>query len=130
MTTLKLTEKEKLAFNEISSEALSLVRDNAEGVEFVRVNLYEDALNELLEKGETENEICGVHFFTNSQSDDIDKSNQNEIGSFEQDEMDWVEGDGEWTDTERGENWLKQMEENIDEEIRNILISKREAKDA
>ena len=126
MNLKNLTATERQAFDTISSEAIGVVRDNAEGVEFVRVNLYQDALEELLEKGETEKEIVAAHFFTSFQSDDIDKENQIEIGNFEQDEMDWVEDDGTWEDTERGENWLKNMQERMDEEIYNAIINQKE----
>jgi hypothetical protein len=128
MNLKNLTAKEREIFDTISSEAISVVKDNAEGVEFVRVNLYEGALEELLTRGETEKEIVGAHFFTNFQSDDIDKENQIEIGNFEQDKMEWVEGDGTWEDTERGENWLKDMEKSMDEEIFNAIINQRETK--
>jgi len=105
-----LTESQDYVFDIINSEAISIVRNNAVGIEFVRVNLYVDALNELLENGETEKEIVGAHFFTSEHSDDIDKSNQIEIHSFMQDEMKWVEGGGSWEDTERGENFLNEAE--------------------
>ena len=81
MNLKNLTTTERQAFDTISSEAISVVKDNAEGVEFVRVNLYQDAFEDLLKNGETEKEIVGAHFFTNFQSDDIDKENQNEIGN-------------------------------------------------
>lgn len=126
MNLKNLTTTERQAFDTISSEAISVVKDNAEGVEFVRVNLYQDAFEDLLKNGETEKEIVGAHFFTNFQSDDFHKVNQNEIGNFEQDEMGWVEGDGTWEDTEQGENWLKEMEKSMDEEIYNAIINQRE----
>ena len=40
--------------------------------------------------------------------------------------MDWVEDDGTWEDTERGENWLKNMQERMDEEIYNAIINQKE----
>ena len=125
MNLKNLNATERQAFDNISSEAINIVRDNAAGVEFVIVNLYRDALYELLEKGETEKEIVSAHFFSGCQMDDICKENQIEIGSFEQDKMDWVEGDGAWQDTERGEAWLKLMEESMDEEIYTAIINQR-----
>ena len=89
------------------------------------MNLYKDSFQELIEKGKTELEIVGSHFFTNFQSDDIDKENQIEIGNFKQDEMKWVEGEGSWEDTERGENWIKEMKQKMDEEIYNSIINQR-----
>jgi hypothetical protein len=116
-----LNQNQKAALEGIVYEAMNLVKENAEGLEFVRINLYEDAKNEIIEKGETELEICGVHFFSNSQWDDIKKENQIEIANFEQDEMNWVEGDGTWKDTQRGEDWLKLMEETITETVTEII---------
>lgn len=118
MTTYKdLTKEEKVLVNEITNEAIQLVKKNAEGYEFVRINLYLNAIKELTDKGETQLEICGTHFFQGSNSDDIDKSNQFEIFSFDQDSMNWVEGNGEWDDTERGQKWLEDAEKVINQNI-------------
>jgi hypothetical protein len=126
MNLKNLTTTERQIFDTISSEAVSVVKDNAEGVECVRVNLYQGALEDLLKTGNTEKEIVGAHKFSSSQWDDIDRENQIEIGSFDQDKMNWVEGGGSWEDTEGGAQWLKDMEKSMDEEIYNAIINQRE----
>ena len=119
----QLTVTEKELVNSILSEAMSLVEENAIGREFIRINMYEDAIQELKEKGETELEICGAHFFSNSQWDDIEKDNQIEIFNFDQDMMEWVEGEGEWTDCDAGHEWLQNADDEITQNIINYLYN-------
>ena len=119
----QLTVSEKELVNSILSEAISLIKEKAEGTQFIRINMYEDAILELKEKGETELEICGAHTFSGSNWDDIDKSNQIEIFSFEQDTFDWVEGGGDWEDTGFGEDFLRNTDEEITQNIINYLYN-------
>lgn len=118
-----LTVTEKELVNSILSEAISLIKEKAEGSQFIRINMYENAISELKEKGETELEICGAHTFSGSNWDDIDKSNQIEIFSFEQDTFDWVEGGGSWEDTGFGEDFLRNADEEITQNIINYLYN-------
>lgn len=120
MNLENLTTSEREVFNLISTEAIDIVKDNADGCEFVRINLYQDALSDLLEKNETSKEVIGAHFFTTFQSDDINKENQIEIGNFQQEEL-----AEDWDQTITGENWLRKMEEELDEEIFNAIINQR-----
>ncbi len=91
-----LTETQKKAFNIISREANSLVRENAKGYEYVRIYLYIDAFDELLRNGNTDLEVCGAHFFSGSNYRDIDESNQYEVYAFQQASKpneDWLHSD-------------------------------------
>lgn len=108
-----LTANQKAAFRTISSEAINLVKENLIGSEYIRIFLYEDAMNELLTKGETDLEICGAHHFSSSQWNDIDQQNQIEVGSFEQSN----DIDEDWLDCQRGEYWISEIEKEIDAEI-------------
>ena len=124
MKTYKdLTKEEKSLVNTITSEAMYLVRENAVGREFVRINMYKDAVLELKKNNETELEICGVHFFSNSKWDDIEKDNQVEIFNFEQDMMKRVEGDGEWTDCDAVQEWLQKADLYITQNVINYLFN-------
>ena len=119
----QLSVSEKELVNSILDEAYDLVKENAVGTEFVRINMYEDSIKELKEKGETELQICGAHFFSSHQWDDIDKDNQVEIFNFEQDLMEWVEGEGEWTDCDAGQNWLQEANSQLTQNIINYLYN-------
>ena len=116
-TYTQLTETEKNLIDVIVEEALSLAIEEVKGYNFIRINMYKDAVLELREKGETELKLCGAHTFSASNWDDIDKTNQFEIFNFQQDSMKWVEGGGDWKDTDRGQRYIKEAEYIITENV-------------
>lgn len=120
MKTFNNLEKEqKNLFGEIYSQATSLLRDVVKGYEYVRIYAYPSLIEEYKKTENSNIELVGAHFFTGSNSDDIDQSDQIEIFSFQQ-EPDLEE---DWFDCELGENWLRQAENEISEKIMNYFFN-------
>jgi len=119
MKTYKdLTKEQKELVNEIVNQAMEIVENEGCGNEFVRINLYPSAV-EAYKKGEKEVELVAAHYFSNSKWDDIDKYDQVEIFSFEQDPN--LEDD--WEDTYYGEKWVYESREAIEETVIDYLFN-------
>lgn len=106
-------------FVDYIDEALDVVKSNADGSQYVRVFLHDDG-------------TISPHFFSSHQWNDIDQSGQIELCSFEQSDLlenvDCGKGDGvhdeecgcepeSFFDTMRGEDWLNDMREEIEQEL-------------
>lgn len=119
--TATVLEHTKMDRDEIIDEALDVVKDNADGSQYVRVYLH-------FNNDKTEFEVK-PHFFSNSQWDDIDQEGQFQLCAFEQSDLldlcDCGKGEGvhdnecgcepeSFFDTGYGEDWIANIKDEIE----------------
>jgi hypothetical protein len=104
------------------------MNDEAKGYEFVRINIYPDKVKEFMLDKDSElcdEDLFGFHHFTDDHSDDIDTSEQIEIASFNQE----PDLDENWYESNNGEKWLKNIMNDVHENLKNIDIEMEKTTD-